>query len=129
MSVSVGFEVDATGPLFDGSLAAAVEIATGDIDDAVSQEAENLIHQRLGQVLQNPTGRYESRIITERRSDGNTVTDQDAVYGPWLEGTGSRNATTRFKGYATFRQVGAEMEKRAEGIAERALEQRIGGLL
>jgi hypothetical protein len=44
------------------------------------------------QVLQHPTGYYQSKITVERAGTGYRVTDQGVVYGPWLEGTGSRNA-------------------------------------
>jgi hypothetical protein len=33
------------------------------------------------------------------------IDDGGVVYGPWLEGTSTRNATTRFKGYASFRRT------------------------
>lgn len=33
------------------------------------------------------------------------ITDGGVIYGPWLEGTSSRNETTRFKGYASFRKT------------------------
>ncbi|MGV9803926.1 hypothetical protein ACWDTP_38425, partial [Mycobacterium sp. NPDC003449] len=55
------------------------------------------------------------------------VNDGGVVYGPWLEGTGSRNApVTRFRGYATFRRVKAMIDRRAPGIAQRLLRRYIG---
>jgi hypothetical protein len=129
MSISISFDFNAEGPLFDGTLADEVEAAMQDIDEAVAQEGVNLIQQRLHSVLQHPSGRYVSNIQTERKSETNLITDGGMVYGPWLEGVGSRNATSRFKGYATFRQVAPEVEKLSQQIAEAALEQRIGGLL
>jgi hypothetical protein len=39
------------------------------------------------------------------------------IYGPWLEGTGSRNATTRFKGYASFRRAAQVTRSRVRHIA------------
>jgi hypothetical protein len=50
------------------------------------------------------------------------VTTDNATYGPWLEGTGSRNETTRFKGYHGFRQAGQELDRQAKEIADRAME-------
>jgi len=42
------------------------------------------------------------------------VHDSGIVYGPWLEGVGSRNyPVTRFKGYSTFRKVRQEIERKA----------------
>jgi hypothetical protein len=50
------------------------------------------------------------------------VTDSGVIYGPWLEGTGSRNRTTRFKGYATFRKAAQELDRRAFRIAAAMLD-------
>ncbi len=42
------------------------------------------------------------------------VHDSDIVYGPWLEGVGSRNfPVTRFKGYSTFRKVAQQIDRKA----------------
>jgi hypothetical protein len=42
------------------------------------------------------------------------VHDSDIIYGPWLEGVGSRNyPTTRFRGYSTFRKVAQQIERKA----------------
>jgi KDO2-lipid IV(A) lauroyltransferase len=52
-------------------------------------------------------------------SEGETVVTSDlATYGPWLEGTGSRNLTTRFKGYHTFRLVSQQVDEEAGPVAE-----------
>jgi hypothetical protein len=129
MGISLEFDFTAEGPLFDGTLADGVDQAMQDINEVIAQEGVNLIQQRLRTVLQHPSGRYASNIQTERSSETTLITDGGMVYGPWLEGVGSRNATSRFKGYATFRQVAPEIEKMSQQLAEAALEQRIGGLL
>ncbi len=42
------------------------------------------------------------------------VHDSDIVYGPWLEGVGSRNfPVTSFKGYSMFRKVAQQIERKA----------------
>lgn len=43
----------------------------------------------------------ESTTISSAPTRGN----RNAVYGDWLEGTSSRNQTTRFKGYNSFRII------------------------
>lgn len=103
------------GPLFNGRALAETQVITVDIEKELAKDAVNKVHQRLGQVLRHPTGYYESQVQTERaNTSGERVTDGGVIYGPWLEGVGSRNATTRFKGYATFRKVGQEIEREAE---------------
>lgn len=103
------------GPLFNGRALAETQVITLDIEKDLAQDAVNKVHQRLGQVLQHPTGYYESQVQTSRTStSGDRVTDGGVIYGPWLEGVGSRNQTTRFKGYATFRKVAQDIEREAE---------------
>lgn len=110
-------EVIVRGPLFNGRVLAETEVMTSDIERTIADDAVNKVHNYLGQVLQHPTGYYESQIQTDRASDGVRVTDGGVIYGPWLEGTGSRNETTRFKGYHTFREVAQEIDREAGAVA------------
>ena len=69
------------------------------------------------------TRTYTMPIIVEDPAVETIVTSGNAMYGPWLEGTGSRNATTRFKGYHGYRlasQVTRRVKRRA--IADTALQ-------
>lgn len=104
------------GPIFQNPTA---RIATfmDRADKAVAEEGVNMVLAQLERVLRNPTGYYESQIQTERVRDHWEVNDtRRVVYGPWLEGTGSRNAVTRFKGYRTFRIVQQDLNRRVPEI-------------
>lgn len=81
-------------------------------EDAVTREVLEEVHAELGRVLQHPTGYYESRVVADFGRRPPSVHDSMVVYGPWLEGIGSRNATTRFKGYQTFRRVAQRVQGR-----------------
>lgn len=109
------------GPMFDGRTAAALHTYADEVGYKVATFAEDMVQQRLAQVLQHPTGYYQSKVTVERAGTGYRVSDQGVVYGPWLEGTGSRNATTRFKGYQTFRRTKALVDRRAAQIAHELL--------
>jgi hypothetical protein len=118
--VAFQIRVNATrsGPLRDGRFARAARQYANDIEYAVALHGEKLVKQRLHQVLKHPTGYYESRIGIDRSRGGYTVNDSRVIYGPWLEGTGSRNApVTRFRGYATFRRVKPIVDRDAHRIA------------
>jgi hypothetical protein len=93
------------------------------INDALAQEGVRRVKSRLGQVLQKPTGYYESRIQVDRRSTYRGITDGGVIYGGWLEGVSSRNKTTRFKGYHTFRMVQQGLAKDKEAIAKPYVDQ------
>jgi hypothetical protein len=116
------------GPLFDGRAAIAADRWCADIRETVAREGMRRIHARLGQVLQHPTGYYESKIHTELGLEDIVITDEPVVYGPWLEGVGSRNyPNTRFKGYRTFRIVSQALDRQMGMLAEVRLIQ--GGYL
>ncbi len=97
-------------------------------NDALAEEAVNRIHHRLRQVLQNPTGYYQSRIVVDRRQTYRGVSDSGVIYGGWLEGISSRNRTTRFKGYHTFRLIKQELRRDKAKIARPAIKYLIGEL-
>ena len=68
-----------------------------------------------------PTGEWlrsiktrQSRAASGQFRSGWDVHDSGIIYGPWLEGVGSRNyPVTRFKGYSTFRKVAQEIGRKA----------------
>lgn len=117
-------DVRATGPVFDGRARRAARDYCNRVDDEVAEEAADRVRKTLHTVLRHPTGYYESHIRAEHRSAHvSVVTDGGVVYGPWLEGVGSRNRTTRFKGYSTFRRVRQGIQQDAGNIARRILPQ------
>ena len=97
---------------------AAIGKLINDIKEEVADYGVFLVLMRLGQVLREPTGYYESRIRKERQTDNWMVTDSGVVYGPWLEGTGSRNQISRFKGYRTFQMTKRELDQKKVSIAQ-----------
>ena len=116
--MGVDVNVKMTGPLYDGSADAAAQEFADDTSREVAELGVNEVQARLGQVLQHDTGRYRGQVVTDRATTGWAVTDGGVVYGPWLEGTSSRNKTTRFKGYQTFRRTRQWLEGRVESVAE-----------
>lgn len=109
--------VNLKGPTVEGY---ALPMLTASLDASLHEVADYTRHEvnmQLTEVLQNPTGYYESQIRSERVSaERYSVNDSNVIYGPWLEGISQRNQTTRFKGYATFRRVRNRMAQKAEAI-------------
>lgn len=122
----MGVEVKMTGPMFDGTATKVVGEFLADATQTVGDYTVNKIQDRLSHVLRHPTGYYRSRIQTDRSSSGVNVTDGNVVYGPWLEGVGSRNKRSRFKGYHTFRMVAQGIEAKAAEVAEKELPKYLG---
>lgn len=110
-----------SGPLFNGEAQKVIQDYQVEAESYLGDYVVNQIQSELGSVLKNPTGYYKSKVVTNLQADDVAVTDSGVVYGPWLEGVGSRNKSTRFKGYATFRRVTQRINAQAGEIAERVL--------
>jgi hypothetical protein len=119
--IGVKFDVQTTGPVFDGTAEAEVDKFLLAAKEEIAQQGVNLVKTELSQVLKNPTGYYESRIQTDMTQRDMAVNDSGVVYGPWLAGVSSRNATTRFKGYAHWRLAMQRLQGDAVDIAEGVL--------
>ena len=127
----VNFTVTFKGPIFENA-PAKVQNGIGDILQAGIEAGED----RLDQMLRpRPAGVYLA-VTGPQGSKGNyrrnvhgrlqdnlhaLITDGGVVYGPWLEGTSSRNDTSRFKGYSSFRKTRDWLEKEIVGIADRVI--------
>lgn len=119
-----------SGPAFDRRADVAADQYAQAAEDHVARATKNRVVGQLIQVIRKPTPIYWTQIRTDRAAGGTRVHDGGMVYGPWLEGTGSRNRTTRFKGYRSFRIVARQMNTRAVGLAEEVLPpflERMGG--
>ncbi|MFJ4682056.1 hypothetical protein [Streptomyces sp. NPDC088789] len=121
--MSIHFE----GPLFDGRAARAMDAAVDDAREDVAEFAEVHVLALMGAAFRHPTGYYESRVTTSRLSaDTSLVHDQGVVYGPWLEGVGSRNSpVTRFPGYWHWKRTKAQVAVRGLPVAEAAVRRRL----
>lgn len=122
----VNVKTSQKGQIFKASVthAAGTRMVT-QINEALAQEGVNRALAILGNVLKNPTGYYESRVGIKTGQAYRGVWDNNVVYGGWLEGVSSRNATTRFKGYHTFRQVKQSLNRDKEQLAQRFVDQYI----
>lgn len=124
-------EIDLDGPLFNGLAAHAAAQCAEDIVGEVGAQASANVHLLLDRSLKNPTPYYETQITLDRPMPLTArVHDRGVIYGAWLEGTGSRNRTTRFKGYASFRRAAQQTRREASRIADAVVRRylpRMGG--
>ncbi len=114
--------VQISGPLFDGRAPQIVDDYMQANMKTIADTAEATVRSELDAVLQNPTGFYKSQIKSAARFNQTAtydvvVHDSGVIYGPWLAGTGSRNApATRFKGYIHWRKAAQRMEELAPRV-------------
>lgn len=136
-------DVKVSGPLFDGRAAAALQEGIRAARKDLADEGRKLAITAFTSQLRRDTGRFLRSVTTTGHSTAYTtvsghksytlpvvvedvatdtlVTTDLASYGPWLEGTGSRNETTRFKGYHGFRLAGEALDRMAKRLTEAAL--------
>lgn len=114
--------VTASGPLLDGQAPGIVADYLDAAKWAIARQGEVDIGMELRRVIRQPTPFYWTQITTERAAADLVVHDQGVIYGPWLEGVGSRNfPTTRFRGYSHWRRVRQALDRKATGIAAQVL--------
>lgn len=120
--------VSGSGPVLDGRGPAIMRDFADDLGAELAREGVPIVRLELAAVLQNPTGRYQSSIHAVHYGSMHEVTDGGMVYGPWLAGSGSRNRTTRFKGYAHWRRSVQRLERRVTPLAQRFMPRLLGRL-
>ncbi len=115
-----------SGPLFDGRADRAASDACDEAEQRVATLGAATTRHMLSEVLRVETPYYRLQVEAQAEPPGWKITDQGVIYGPWLEGTGSRNRTTRFKGYATFRRATQVINGRAKLMAEQVVARFMG---
>jgi hypothetical protein len=116
-------QVIAHGPLFDGRAVYESDRFVREAVAAVAVAAEEAVDRNLAGSIRHPSSPpfYQSQINTASRGLDAVVNDGGVIYGPWLEGVGSRNRTTRFKGYFSFRRAKQDIDQRVVPLAAPAL--------
>lgn len=122
--------VDASGPIFaktapaivrraaQRTIAALVELGESRLDLMLRPRPAgvylSVTEARKGQASR---GHYRRNLHTVVQDLRGVISDGGVIYGPWLEGVGSRNDTTRFKGYGAFRRVQTFLDQKRPDIA------------
>jgi hypothetical protein len=113
----IRIDIDASGPVFDGRGEQITEDLAAEAVDVVAEAGEEQVTRLMRIYFRNPRPVYWDRVITSHPAYLTAIVhDQGCIYGPWLEGVGSRNATTRFKGYRHWRTTRAELASRVDTI-------------
>lgn len=133
-SMTVTAYVIGDGPLFDQTADEVLD----ELRDKIAHDGAQWALEQLEQVPMDKTGRarggFQENLRLVKRNAGWAVPApmiSGVVWGPWLEGTSKRNASTRFKGYHLFRDVRRQLQDgKAQEIADKALEEllpKLGG--
>lgn len=117
LRVRTGMRFD--GPVFDFRARREFSRFRDELEEESAEFVLDHIQGTFHRSFKHPTGYYESNV---RIKNSNEVWDGGfggPVYGPWLEGVGSRNNTTRFKGYHAFRKAANALDRRIEEMGDR----------
>jgi len=106
------------GGLFDGGWEAGMSELVVDLVGAVGDSALDMWKANLDANIRVNRQRYTSTLNVDRvRDEVALVNDGTSVYGPWLEGQGSRNfPVTRFKGYDSAREAAEKVGAQADEV-------------
>lgn len=122
MGLTLSVTTSVSGPAFDGRDAAAVDAACREIERKTATFGAAMIRARMDRTFKTQTPYYRlQNVATQDGPSGWKIHDQGVIYGPWLEGVGSRNRTTRFKGYSIYRKSVAEIQRHMDNIAEQEI--------
>lgn len=95
--------IELRGPIFSPYADLIVERHCYRMTEKVADVGDARVELLHRAHFKHPTPWYWNQVHARPRADYHVVTDGGIVYGPWLEGTGERNKTTRFKGYWSMR--------------------------
>lgn len=111
--------IELSGPWFDTRSTVAMKDLIHDLVETVANQGLAEWHLNLDRSLQYPTPYYETQILSQRvADDAYIVHDRGIVYGPWLEGVGERNKSTRFKGYFAQRRAVHTLKLKIQMLAD-----------
>lgn len=117
----MSYEIRTSGPLFDGSAASIFRDMADDLGQTVAHRGVGVVRTEFAKVVKHPTGRYSSSVQRESQGSRHKIHDGGMIYGPWLDGSGERNKTTRFKGYAHWRRATQVLERSIPAVAREVL--------
>ena len=113
--IKVGFT--AKGPMFEPGLVKEVQevINTGLMELAIiegSNKVKDQLYPGHGRITANLRNHVGATVVKDnvvRVDAGETLLGKDLVYAAWIEGVGSRNKRSRFKGYKMFEKAARHM--------------------
>lgn len=117
------YEITVSGPFFDQRWNVAMDRLITDSEDVVADQAFADWHTNLNRSIRHPTPYYETQIRRHREDNAAVADDRGVIYGPWLEGVGSRNSPkTRFPGYFSLRRAVQSTEARVQELVKHVIE-------
>jgi len=130
MATRISAYVTVAGPLMEGRGPAVLQRFFDDATKLVAEAGRDELRKRATSKPRHPSGATAGAIVIRDFAKGRTIiTDYPQVlYGPWLEGTSSRNTSTRFKGYRMFKLTRGRLRKRVGPLVQDRLDRAVAEL-
>lgn len=119
--MSLDIDMKLSGPFITGHAPEIIDQLMAEATEEVGRAAYAEVATNLDRSIRNPTPYYETQITLDTVGHDRKIHDRGVIYGSWLEGTSSRNQSTRFKGYASFRRAWQKIQRDAPLIADAAI--------
>jgi hypothetical protein len=126
--------VKVSGPIFDGVADHVIEKVLDETNRELGERGQTLIQtaaDAMDRSGRGGTGRAAAGVELQTRPGGYRIWGamrSGDVWWPWLEGSSSRNRSTRFKGYHTFRDTAKKLDDQAGDVLEKNLAAHMGEL-
>lgn len=115
--------IEVSGPLLQGLAPAFIAGMLDEIKYLVASQVLADWQQNMDRAFRHPTPYYETQVLVQQVREDQVVHDRGLIYGNWLEGTSSRNRTTRFKGYGSLKRAVDSAVRKAPRIIDRVVTQ------
>lgn len=120
----IRFNSRVSGPISSGEIHRHARDYEEDVAKALGDEAFDTWLELLNSRLRVQRPYYTTRIDKEQLAwNRYEVHDNSVIYGHWLEGTGSKNPVTSFKGYWSMRDTTFRVQSKRGNIARKILRQ------
>ena len=121
-------EVNSHGTVFTSRAAAVMQDMADEMGRTIADRGVDTVRAEFAKFVQHPTGHYSSQIHRTSFGSRHVIDDGGMIYGPWLAGVGSRNKTSRFKGYAHWRRAAQILARSIPAVARGVLPRYIARL-
>ncbi len=132
--IKIDVDVLVRGVVLEGKGGPVMRQFYDDAKKKVSKAGEDEIRLRVTRRAKHPTGKpgghFAAGIVTKDYAKGRTITAEypQILRGPWLEGTSTRNTSTRFKGWKMFRLTAGRLRKQVGPLVQDLFRQAVAKL-
>lgn len=128
--IKIDVAADVRGIVLEGRGGPVMREFFRDAKKLVAESGRDEIKQRASSAPRHPSGAFSKSIVIKDLAKGQTVMADypQTLYGPWLEGTSTRNEHTRFKGYRMFKLTRGRLRKNVGPLVRELFDQAVANL-